>query len=750
CLSAEEPSIAGALGVGFDIFNNTEIDNNHVSVHFNGALISAVSATPVTDLGSGQWIHARIVVRPGGGQSNVSVFLTPTGGTETTLINNLAVPGLAPYESRVYFSARTGGQTAGHDIANVNVTYSGDPAVVGSWSGIAGLPVVPIHSIMMPSQKILFWDRAAANTDINPRLFNTLDGTVTSTANPAVELFCSGHSLDPQGRVLVFGGHDGSDGFGLHTAFAYESPANIFRALPNMNAGRWYPTNTALGNGDTLVVSGSSTPGTVNQLPQVFQDKTQTWRSLTSANNNFPLYPMMIAAPDGRVFNAGPNADTKFLTVTGTGAWSAPITNIYGSHDYGSAVLYDEGKLVVIGGGFTTNGVEAIDLKAATPVWTARTSMAFPRRQSNAIILADGNILVTGGSKTPVFNSAAGAIFASEIYDPLANTWSMGAAMAVARLYHSETLLYADGRVVSRGGGHPAADAGGTDNFNQEIYSPPYLFKGARPSVTAAPTSAANGQTIFIQTPDGAGITKAHLIRLNAVTHSFDQNQRIIRLAFTQVTGGLNAVIPASSNVVLPGHYWLFIVNGSGVPSIGRVISVQRPYQQSTASDGIVSIEVERFHDSVTQGGHTWNRTTTSGNSGSGALAAQPNNGANVNTGFAAGAPRVDFWVNFTKTGTHYVWLRGLGATADDDSAHVGLDGVENTTADRITSFGSGLNWTKATMDGPVATINVPSAGLRRVSVWMREDGLVLDKLLLTTNSAFLPTGAGPAESAPY
>ena len=180
------------------------------------------------------------------------------------------------------------------------------------------------------------------------------------------------------------------------------------------------------------------------------------------------------------------------------------------------------------------------------------------------------------------------------------------------------------------------------------------------------------------------------------------------------------------------------------------MVSVQRPYQQSTAADGIVSIEAERFHDSVTQGGHTWNRTTASGNSGTGALQSQPNNGANVNTGFAAGSPRVDFWVNFTKTGTHYVWLRGLGATGDDDSAHVGLDGVENTTADRITSFGSGLNWTKATMDGPVATINVPSAGLRRVSVWMREDGLVLDKLLLTTNSAFLPTGAGPAESAPY
>ena len=91
------------------------------------------------------------------------MFLTPSGGSEATLVNNQAVAGLVPYESRVYFSARTGGQSASHDIANVNVTYTGDPAVVGSWSGITGLPVVPIHSMMLPNKKILFWDRAAAS-----------------------------------------------------------------------------------------------------------------------------------------------------------------------------------------------------------------------------------------------------------------------------------------------------------------------------------------------------------------------------------------------------------------------------------------------------------------------------------------------------------------------------------------------------------------------------------------------------------
>ena len=50
-------------------------------------------------------------------------------------------------------------------------------------------------------------------------------------------------------------------------------------------------------------------------------------------------------------------------------------------------------------------------------------------------------------------------------------------------------------------------------------------------------------------------------------------------------------------------------------------------------------------------------------------------------------------------------------------------------------------------MDGPVATINVTSAGLHTIHIWMREDGFRFDKLLLTTNQGYTPGGAGPAES---
>jgi Domain of unknown function (DUF1929)/Gylcosyl hydrolase family 115 C-terminal domain/Legume lectin domain len=749
CLGAEEANAPGGLGVGFDVYQNLpgDLSANEVSVNFDNTVRGQFSAGTV-NLASGQWIHARIVVRPGGGLSNVSVFLTPLGGAEVAVVSNLAVAGLVPFESRAYFSARTGGQSAHHDLTNVSITYAADPAVVGQWAPVKTLPVIPIHSVMLPNQRILFWDRATGGTDINPRLLNP-DDTISATPHPVLELFCSGHTLDAQGRVMIFGGHDGADGFGLATAVAYDHATNTFTSHAAMNAGRWYPTNTALANGDTLVISGSTTPGVNNTLPQVFQAKTETWRSLTTATRNVPLYSMMLLAPDGRVFNAGPNQSAQFLNTAGTGSWSASITSSF-ERNYGAAVMYDAGKVALIGGGYITNTVERIDLAAATPAWSFAAPMAFPRRQINAVILADGNVLVTGGSKTPAFSDNAGSIFATEIWDPLANTWSMGAAAAVARLYHSETVLLPDGRVASLGGGHPAGANGGPNNFNMEYYSPPYLFRGARPAVTSIPDSGAYGQTMFVATPDAATITKAHIIRLTATTHSFDQDQRINRLAFTAVSGGLNVTLPANSNLAPPGYYWFFIVRNNGVPSVGRLLSLQRAYQQDAGTNGIVSIEAERFHARVTQGGRTWNRVAVAGQSGVGAMDSLPNSGAAVNTGFVTASPRLDYWANFTRTGTHHVWVRMRGATGADDSLHAGLDGTANTTSDRISAGGASFVWTKATMDGPVATLNVPSIGLHRVSIWMREDGTQLDKVLLTSSATFTPTATGPVESAPY
>ena len=163
-----------------------------------------------------------------------------------------------------------------------------------------------------------------------------------------------------------------------------------------------------------------------------------------------------------------------------------------------------------------------------------------------------------------------------------------------------------------------------------------------------------------------------------------------------------------------------------------------------------VVMEAEHFATSVTQGGHSWVLESDAAASSGQALRASPDNGAAVNTGYTTNSPRLDFRVVFAQTGTYHVWLRGRAAGSDtgsSDSAHAGLDGAAIASSDRLSSFVAGFSWRKSTMDGPVATFSVSSTGLHTVNVWMREDGFVVDKVLLTTDAGFTPSGLGPAET---
>jgi len=162
---------------------------------------------------------------------------------------------------------------------------------------------------------------------------------------------------------------------------------------------------------------------------------------------------------------------------------------------------------------------------------------------------------------------------------------------------------------------------------------------------------------------------------------------------------------------------------------------------------GQVVIEAEHFSINTARAAHTWDLTSDGAASGGQCMSSNPNNGANVNTGYVTGSPQLDFPVKFTTTGTYQVWLRGLGAGSADRTVHAGLDGVGAASADRISGFSTAYAWSRSTLDGAVATINVASPGVHTVNLWMREDGFRVDRLLLTTNAGLTPSGTGPAES---
>jgi len=175
------------------------------------------------------------------------------------------------------------------------------------------------------------------------------------------------------------------------------------------------------------------------------------------------------------------------------------------------------------------------------------------------------------------------------------------------------------------------------------------------------------------------------------------------------------------------------------------------PFLQDAGPDGIVSMEAENFDNNVPQGFHTWTWVTSpAGASGSKAMQALPNmSNVTINTDYVTNSPRLDFNVTFVKTGTHYVWIRGhANGSGADDSCHSGLDNQAIASSDRISlEATANWGWFNDTLDKSPATFDVLTAGVHTVNLWMRENGAIIDKIVLTTNPAYRPSGDGPAES---
>ena len=445
---------------------------------------------------------------------------------------------------------------------------------MGEWTAPFGWPAVAIHAALLPNRQILTYGRH----NRQPVLWNpSTPGTFTSLPLPA-DFFCSGLTLLKGGRLFLAGGHAGVDNFGLKSAYQFDQGTRQWVRSPDMRNGRWYPTLTTLPNGNILAISGGDTAAALNRIPELFIGAVAGWKALPGAARNVPYYPMMFAAPDGKVFMAGPEQNTAFLTTTGSGSWTAGPTRRFGYRDYGSGVMYDAGKILVVGGGTPTATAEVIDL-LGTRVWDLVGSMSVARRQTNGTLLADGTVLVTGGTNASGFNNAptSSAVLAAEQWDPAApGTWKKLASMSHNRLYHTTALLLPDARVLVAGSGEPAA-SGLTDDLTAEIFSPPYLFKGdgtpaARPVISTVAATLAYGTTFTVGTTSASQITKVMLVRLSAVTHAFDMNQRGVRLNFSAGSGSLTVTAPANNRLAPPGHYMLFIVNASGVPSVAKIV----------------------------------------------------------------------------------------------------------------------------------------------------------------------------------
>ena len=553
-----------------------------------------------------------VQVNGAGGQPAAGVEVTASvssgGGTlEGTTTATTDALGVAKFGDLGISGA--GAQTLAFTVGTSSVTSAPvdlsplpAEATTGKWGPLVNWDIVPLHMHLLPNGKLLAWGKFEPGGTMMgmPRLWDPASGPPTSAIQVPVDtmLFCAGHAFMPDGRLLISGGHK-QDDKGIDVTNIFDPTTGAFvQGLPKMAFGRWYPTVTELPDGRMLTMAGRDSAGAVVTTPEIWENNQ--WVTLPGAGTlEIPYYPRNFIDPkNGYVFMAAERVMSRWFDPDGTGVssgrgrWINGPSHIWGfNRDYGTAAMYEPGKILVVGGGgysswptpdpksaTPTDIAEKIDLNAATPAWQPAGTMSVPRRHLNSTILPDGQVLITGGTSGGGFvNINEGlATKAAEEWNPSTNQWTTLAANAVMRVYHSVSILLPDATVLHGASGNAMVGAVPVpDEANHEIFSPPYLFKGARPTITSAPTSVGYGQTFTIATPNAAQVTTVRWTHIGTVTHAFDFGQRANTLTFTATATGVSVTAPSGPNLAPPGYYILFILNRNGVPSTGKIIKVQ-------------------------------------------------------------------------------------------------------------------------------------------------------------------------------
>jgi WD40 repeat protein len=355
-----------------------------------------------------------------------------------------------------------------------------------------------------------------------------------------------------------------------------------------MQVARWYPSVTPTEKGEVLITGGLTdpAPGVLPTDKPELRGTDGTLRVLNgaasqTASNRF--YGWLRQAPNGKIAYLGPDRNLRYLDVNGNGAWSNIGDRDGLDRGYGSFAMYAPGKVLISGGNGSNSSAVVVDLNTGTSAATA--SMAFQRRQHNLTILADGQVLATGGyeNSDQFLVDVNKGVYPAESWNPTTGQWTTLASMERTRQYHSTALLLPNGRVLSAGGGI-CGDCT-TQNYlqkNAEIFTPPYLFKkdgsgqlAARPTITTAPGSMRYNTTYGVNTPNARKITKVSLVRFGGVTHSVNMDQQFQSLNFTVVNNGrINITSPNNSRIAPPGRYMMFLVDDQGVPSVAKMMRV--------------------------------------------------------------------------------------------------------------------------------------------------------------------------------
>ena len=414
---------------------------------------------------------------------------------------------------------------------------------------------------------------------------------------------------------------------GLRNSRVFDPATDSFTQAGPMAHPRWYPTLVPLSDGRVLAVSGvtklvKSTQGGQVRRTETFDPATLSWSENyvgPASENSLPFQARLHLTPDGKVFYTGSGQGwapfgqavdealwglqqsfdpaTKTWTVVGPGPFGV-------ARDYAYSLMlpleppYDRARILEFGGalGPSPGGYLAVPFSTVTTVDRAghvtnemTGNLHQPRWAGSGLPLPDGTVLAVGGARNshPATPGLDIALRTVEQYDPGSGQWSELAPISRDPAYHYTATLLGDGRVLIGGGAPigtlfgPHQDAGGPFANNDQdssfqVFSPPYLFRGDRPTIARAPAGVAWGGSFEVGTPQAADIESVVLIRLPSAQHQNDSDARTIKLAFERAGADrLRVTAPPSGVIAPPGAYYLFVNRRTAdgpVPSVARIV----------------------------------------------------------------------------------------------------------------------------------------------------------------------------------
>lgn len=367
---------------------------------------------------------------------------------------------------------------------------------------------------------------------------------------------------------------------------------------------------------------------------ETYDPATDTWTDNgVAAQKSLPLYPRTHLLPNGQVyFNAAgqvfnPNGyayDELFWNYASaynptTKAWSdlgipGLGTAAPGFRGSTSSIMlplqpdanghYGQARFLTAGGILGTSPgtyfavkdarVDTVDTATMALSSTSTGSLHQARWYGTGVLTPTGEVvMLSGAGADEVVGPGTGIpVTQPELWNPATGTWTVLAAASEKRTYHNTAVLLPDGRILV--GGHaPISTLYGnnttivpgvttpqeTRNPSFEIFEPPYLFRGDRPVIEAAPATLQHGKDYAIELDVPASeVDSVVLMRRAAITHLVDGAQRSVVLPIVKRSGKtVHVAMPDQVAVAPDGPYLLFVNRSTAsgaVPSVAAEVTV--------------------------------------------------------------------------------------------------------------------------------------------------------------------------------